>query len=67
MWRAILKEPFVHFLVLGAGVFVLHAAIGTRISRGTAPVASTEAVVVDRERVALVRERLTQQSGRSRM
>lgn len=51
MWRALVKEPFLHLLVLGAAVFGLYRAV--------APEASVDAnpVVVNPELVAAVRER----------
>jgi len=51
MWRALVKEPFLHLLVLGAAVFGLYRAVAPKTSDEAKP------VVVSPELVAGIRER----------
>lgn len=59
MWRALVKEPFLQLLLLGAAVFGLYRAVAPQTSDETNP------VVVNPELVASVRERFEAQMRRS--
>lgn len=58
MWQAIVKEPFLQFLVLGTAIFALYRTAG-----GEAP-ENTQVVVVNQALVDSVRERLAAEQRR---
>lgn len=58
MWQAIVKEPFLQFLVLGAAIFALYRAAGSEAPE------STQVVVVNQALVDSMRARLAAEQRR---